>query len=94
MFNRQPRPKTELEKALDRAYSKLESVQVDTKEYGEILDRIAKLHKMKEDEKPDSVSLDTQAKIAANILGILLIISYEHAHIITTKAMPFVDKQK
>lgn len=92
MFNRQPRPKTELEKALDRALTQLDSVQVDTKEYGEILDRVVKLHKMKEEEKPSTVSKDTQAKIAANLLGILMIIGYEHAHVMTSKALPFVEK--
>lgn len=92
MFNRPPRPKTELEKALDRALVQLANQEVGSKEYGEILDRVSKLHKMKEDETPKSVSKDTQAMIAANLLGILLIISYEQAHVMTTKALPFVTK--
>lgn len=92
MFNRPKRPKTPLEEALDRALNQLNNQAVGSKEYGEILDRVAKLHKMKEDENPKSVSKDTQAMIAANLLGILLIISYEQAHVITSKALPFVTK--
>lgn len=94
MFNRTPRAKTELEKALDRALTQLDNSQVDSKEYGEILDRVAKLHKMKEDEKPKSVSKDTMAMIAANLFGIVLIISTEREHVITTKAMQMLARPK
>jgi len=92
MFNRKERQKTDLEVALERALAELRNHDVGSKEYGEILDRIAKLHKMKEDEKPSSVSLDTQVKVAANLVGILLIISHERIHLVNTAALKFVGK--
>lgn len=94
MFNSKLRPKTKLEEALDRAYTKLESLEIDSKEYRDTLDHIAKLHKMKEDEKPDSVSKDTMALIVTNLLGIFMIIHHERMDIITSKALPFVAKPR
>lgn len=92
MFTRPKAEQTELDHALDRAIADLNNHEVMSKEYDALLDRIAKLAKMKEDQKPESVSKDTQAMIAANLLGILLIVGYEHAHVITSKALPFVNK--
>lgn len=92
MFNRKPAPKTDLEVALVRAIGGLDDHAVTSKEYGELLDRVAKLHKMKEEEKPSPVSKDTKLKIAANLLGILLIISHERIHHINTQALKFVGR--
>lgn len=94
MFNNKLRPKTELEKSYDRALRKLDDLDVDSKEYGETLDRVAKLHKMKEEEKPSTISKDTLALIATNLLGILMIIKHERLEIITSKALPFVTNAK
>lgn len=93
MFPSKLRPKTELEKALDRALTKLDNQDVESKEYGETLDRVAKLHKMKEEEKPDSVSKETMVRVAANLLGILMIIHHERFDMITSKALPFVTSK-
>lgn len=92
MFNREPKIPTRLEVRCDEALNKLKDHDIGSKEYGEILDRVVKLHKMKEEEKPESVSKDTQVRIAANLLGILLIISHERIHLINTQAMKFVGK--
>lgn len=92
MFNSNRPEKSELEKALDRALRKLDELDVHTEEYANTLDRVSKLHKMKEDEKPDSVSKDSLFRSAANLLGILLIIHHERVNIITSKALPFVAK--
>jgi hypothetical protein len=78
---------TKLETAINRALSELESQDVGSKEYTMIVNDVVKLHKMKEDEKPDSVSMDTAATIAANILGILLIIRHENVNVISSQAM-------
>lgn len=92
MFNRKLRPKTDLEKAHDRALTELDAKEVTSEEYGTILDRAAKLHKMKEEENPDSISKETLLRVGANLLGILLIIHHERVNIVTSKALPFVQK--
>lgn len=92
MFNSQPLQNSALDKALKRALDKLDALDVDSKEYGEVLERVTKLHKMKEDEKPSSVSKDTWIKASANLLGILMIIHHERVNFIASKALPFVAK--
>lgn len=44
--------------------------------------------------EPDVVSANTMATIAANLLGIVLVIGYERTHVITSKALGFVLKTK
>lgn len=50
--------------------------------------------KEKEFEKSRRVSPDTLAIIAANVVGILLIIGYERANVVTSKALGFILKTK
>lgn len=92
MFNRKLRPKTDLEDAHDRALKEMEGKDVSSEEYGTILERTAKLHKMKEEEKPESISKETLLRVGANLLGILMIIHHERVNIVTSKALPFVQK--
>lgn len=94
MFKSKLRPKTDLEKTYDKALMKLNSLDVDSKEFEDSLDRVAKLHKMKEEEKPESISKETLALIATNLLGIFMIIHHERVDIITSKALPFVAKPR
>src|SRR5688572_3118937 len=49
--------------------------------------------KVKELEKPDRVSKDVLATIAANIAAVALVIGYERAHVVTTKALSFIMKR-
>lgn len=91
MFGRAKDP-TETQKALTKALRELDAQQVGSDEYATVLESVVKLHKIAEEEKPDQVSMDTAALIAANILGILLIIRHEHVNVITSKAMGQVTR--
>jgi hypothetical protein len=93
LFDSKIRTNTTLENATERALKKLDHLEVTSKEYGEVLDRVSKLHKMKEEEKPSSVSKDTLIKAGANLLGILMIIHHEQVNFIGSKALPFVKPQ-
>jgi hypothetical protein len=93
MFARAKKP-TQLEEAIDKAMQSLDSYGASSEEYAQILDQVAKLHKIKLDEQPDRVSMDTLAVISANLLGIMLIIRHEHVNVITSRAMNLVIKPK
>jgi hypothetical protein len=93
MFARAKKP-TQLEEAIDKAMQSLDSHSASSEEYAQILDQVAKLHKIKLDEQPDRVSMDTLAVISANLLGIMLIIRHEHVNVITSRAMNLVIKPK
>lgn len=94
MFNKSKLP-SRLETRCEEALDQLATREVASEEYGTILDRAAKLHKMKEEEVNSSrISKDTMAIVAANLLGIMLVIRHEHVNVVTSKAMNMVLKPK
>lgn len=96
MFNlwkREENP-TVLDVAIETALEKLNDLNPGTKEYTVHLDQIAKLMLFKEKTTPKRVSPDTVAIVAGNLAGILMIVSYERVHIVTSKALGFVIKSR
>lgn len=85
---------TKLETRCEEVLAELADHKVDSEEYGVVLDRAVKLHKMKEEEKPSPVSKDTLVLAGTNLLGILMIIGYEHHHVITSSAMRMIQKPR
>jgi len=80
--------RTELERLIDE---KLEIFAEDSKEIDdirEVIELMERREKLKEKKFP--VSPDTVAIVVGNLLGIGLILGYERAGIITTKALGFV----
>lgn len=92
MTIQRPTEKTGLEKAIDDVLNEMSTLTAETEEYARMVDQLAKLHAMKTADSRPRVSPDTLATIAANLTGILIIVSHERAHIITTKALGFVKK--
>ena len=93
--------KTEIESKLDAeiisALTELESItDKTTKDYGDLVDRISKLHELKAKERPKKrISPDTALVVAANIFGILWLARYERENVIKSKtAMGFVFKPR
>lgn len=90
-------PKSEIQTKLDAeinsALEKLEAIPDKTsKDYGNLVDHISRLHKLKAEEKPKQVNPDTMVIVAANVVGILMILNHERLHPITSKALNFVAK--
>lgn len=93
MINLTKRDKrTNLEKEIDRILAEAEFIKPNTQEYTEIAENLERLYKAKSYEKSRTVSPDTIAVIAGNLLGIALILGYEQSHVITSKALGFVLK--
>jgi hypothetical protein len=83
-----------LERAVNKALSELNVHETGSEEYVKTLDAIVKLHKMKQDEKPSSISKDTLTVVLANLLGILLIIKHESVNVVTSKAFGLLLKPR
>jgi len=79
-----------LDKAIDSALADLVAENIAGDEYGVVLDRVSKLHKMRETENSHRVSPDTLVLAATNLIGIFLIINHERLNVITSKAMGFI----
>lgn len=87
---------TKLDDEIVSLLDKLENLKKDSVEYGAIVDRIAKLHKLKSEERPTlrPPSWDTVFAVAANIFGILWITRYERERVISTKSLGFIAKPR
>lgn len=80
--------------AIDDVLESMAGYDPTTEEYAELVVQLDKLYKMKVSDKPDRFSYDTVLTVAANILGIALILKHEQLNVIATKALGFVLKTK
>jgi len=85
---------TPLEDAVNRALLDLKNHAVGSEEYQKSLDALTKLYKMKNEEKPSSVSKDTLVVVAANLLGLLMVIKHERVNVITSRAFGMLLRPK
>lgn len=76
---------------IDEVLSEMASVEDDGR-YELLLERLAKLYKLNDSEGSRRVSPDTQAIVFGNLLGIAIIVGYERANVVASKAMSFVLK--
>lgn len=91
--------KTRIETKLDAeilsALEELASKDKTSEEYGTLVERISKLHKLKAEESPKQISPDTALTVAANIFGILWLARYERENVIKSRsALGFVMKPR
>ena len=84
--------RTLLEKEIESVLCNMSTYPPDSEEYGIMSENLERLYKAKSNEKERRVSPDTIAIIAGNLLGIALILGYEKANIITTKAFSHIMK--
>ena len=63
-------------------------------EYDKVVKRIELLYRLKEQSKPYTPSPDAVLAVLGNLLGLILIINHERAHVLSTKALGFVFKPK
>lgn len=89
-----PKTNTYVDHEISRTVLRLQDLEPDSDEYGALLERLSKLQKIRQEEKPDRPKLDTILTVTANLIGVTLILMVEHEHVITSKAMNFVMKPK
>lgn len=84
---------TKLEKEIEDQLDKLSHAS-DAADYSAIVDRIAKLHKLKSEEKTKLPSMDNVLIVSANVFGILWLTRYEKEHVLASKALGFVMRPR
>ena len=92
MFARKKPEKTRLEQAIDNLLEQLAENDYDPEAAGKTIDQLTKLYKMKELDAPKRMSPDNILLVAGSLAGIVLILSYERANVVTSKALAFVLK--
>lgn len=94
-LNKTSADKTGLEEAIDKVLLEMSSKASDSEEFSKMVDQLEKLHKMKIAEKPESrVDINTLVAIGGNLAGIVAILGFERAHVVTSKALGFVLKSR
>lgn len=84
---------TDLDIEIARLLQALKDMQPTDSDYDSVSDQYVKLSKLNsETTSKKRVSPDVLAGAATNLLGILFILNYEHAHVFTSKAASFVVK--
>lgn len=77
----------ELDVLIAKAHEKLRLAYEDTEEYSKTLTSLERLEAIKGSNKPKrALDRDGVVSVLGNLLGIAMIIGYEHSHVITTKA--------
>lgn len=82
----------ELDEAIKNLLVDIRITAPESNAYAVKIAHVATLYKLKEVNSSKSVSADTQAIIAANLIGIMLIVGFERANVVTSKALGFVQK--
>lgn len=81
----------ELIKALQ---AQLLTVDTSSEQYPKLVEQLDKLYKIRGYEKPDKFSKDTMLAVGGNIVGIVLILSYEQVSVISSKAFGLLVKPR
>lgn len=83
-------------KAINQIITEMETVTADSPEFAKMVDQLVTLYKAlpPTKEKEPKVKWDTLVAVAGNLLGIGMILGFERAGVITSKALGFVMKAK
>lgn len=82
--------KSKLDEEIDRLLSNMSEKDASTLEYSKMADQLVKLYSLKP--KSKRVSADTLAVVLGNLVVTAIIVGYERAHIMTTRAGNFTLK--
>lgn len=83
-----------LNKEIDRVLTLMSNADPTSTEYADLTDSLSKLYTLKESSSKNRLSKDTMAVVAGNLLGIVMIVGHERAHVVTSKAIAFVMKAR
>lgn len=89
--------KPTLDEAIELLLLEMKSHEATTDEFSKCVDQLGKLYEIKKSIEKDNkkiVSYDQLLAVAGNLAGILLILNFERAGIVTSKALSFVMKTK
>jgi hypothetical protein len=95
MFNFKKTEPDPLQMKIDEIFSEMAGFTGDTEEYNKLTDQLVKLKKLQKEMNPSwRPSSDAMIGAVSSVLGIVLILHYEKAGVITSKALGFVNKMR
>lgn len=93
MFNTTPVDDNhQLNEVIDDALRYAHGIPIDSEDYDKILTRLERLSALRRTPVDRRVNPDTRAMILGNLLGIVMIVGHERAHVITSKALMLIKQ--
>lgn len=84
--------KLKLDDAIDECLRDMAGTRADSDAYARMMKRLKQLHALKEQETKRRVSPDTLAIVLGNIAVVLIVVGYEKANVVTSRALSFLQK--
>lgn len=85
-------PAKNLDTVINTHLAAMQAMKPADPEYPEMVKQLDTLYSLRNASAPKPISAGEKATIAANLLGILLVIKHEQVGVITTKALGFISK--
>lgn len=90
MFKKTVNNDAQLTEAITDVHALMSKTPPNTESYAAMVDQLVKLHSLKTPSRMPST--DQMVAITAHLAGVGMIVGYERANVITTKALTFVTK--
>ena len=94
MVNIFQKKESELDEPITWALQHLRGMDPGSEEYTKALGQVEKLVKLRCEDRGEQLSLDTLVSVVGNLLGILTIVAYEQKHVMVSKALGFLGRNK
>lgn len=85
-------PQNELDEEVKRVVNQMKDMDVDSESYRKSVDNLKVLCEARGVKSHSQISTDVIVTALTNIIGILLVLNYEKANVITSKAISFMFK--
>jgi len=85
---------TAVESQIAATLQEMDNFDVTSEDYQKRLAVVERLNKLQSTTSSSKVSPDTIAIVAGNLLGIVIVLSYENSHVIVTKAWNNIIKPR
>lgn len=92
MFWKKESVKTQLDHAIEQLELDLQMTDGDSKEYGKKVKHLDQLYVIRTKNVAKGIDPNTVLICLANLAGILVIVGYEHGHVVASKAVGFAGK--
>lgn len=94
MVNIFQKKESKLDEPINKVLTRMEAMEPDSDEYKKHLTVLEKLMDLQREERSRSVSPDTLVEVLGGLLGILTIVAYEQKHVMVSKALGMVRRNK
>lgn len=95
MFNQKSSNETNLEAQIDAVLASMQACRdKHSDDYNQLVENLKTLYALKENEVSprERVNLNTVLTVAGSVASVLVIVGYERAHVLTSKALSHVVK--